>query len=237
MAVLHLPIKPHPRLASAMRWGELSLIPLSNDLAALIAWRTGLDLFPLLAAFLYIYIGLRHLRVWGLQLRWAWSSVGLAGLAGLLLAAPTLIFFVHPLFVGHVQTSPVTPLTVSELNGLFHQVLFQLPVATAIVEELVFRAFLYVELRTLPRTLTLNAALFTLWHVAAGFLAVRGTAFGRNPGLFILAYAGSLASVFVGGLVFAFVRHKTGSFVYSALTHWICDATILIALFATAHIA
>jgi membrane protease YdiL (CAAX protease family) len=53
--------------------------------------------------------------------------------------------------------------------------------------------------------------------------------------LLLLAYGGALASVFVGGIVFALVRHKTGSFVYAALTHWLCDAAIVVALFGTAH--
>lgn len=236
MAVLRARSETRSTLRIALRWGELCLIPLTNDVVAIIAWRTGLDLFPLLAAFLYSYVGMRHLRYLGLQFRWGWSFVGVATLAGLLLAAPTLLFFVHPLFVGHVQSGPVTPLTVSALNGLFHQVLFQIPVATAIIEELVFRGLLYVELATLRRTLLLNAALFTLWHGVAAYLAVRQTAFGGSVGLLVLAYVGSLASVFIGGVVFAYVRHRTGSFVYSALTHWITDATIFIALFATAHV-
>lgn len=236
MAALPLTAERRATLVGALRWGEIFLLAFSNNVVAWIAWRTGLDLYPVLAAFLYSYAGFRLLRYFGLQFRWSWSSVGKAALAGLALAAPTLVFFVHPLFVGHVQSGPVTPMTVSGLNGLLHQVLFQLPVETAIIEELVFRGLLYVRLGSLPRTLLLNAALFTLWHAVAAYPTILHTAFGKSVGLFALAYAGSLASVFVGGLVFAYVRHKTGSFVYSALTHWICDATILSALFATAHI-
>ena len=52
-----------------------------------------------------------------------------------------------------------------------------------------------------------------------------------------VAYIGSLASVFVGGVVFAWVRHITGSFVYSALTHWLSDASIVIVIWVVVHFA
>jgi membrane protease YdiL (CAAX protease family) len=44
------------------------------------------------------------------------------------------------------------------------------------------------------------------------------------------SYIGSLATVFVGGVVFALVRWRTGSFVYSALAHWVVLGLITLAM-------
>jgi membrane protease YdiL (CAAX protease family) len=235
MAVLRQTSAKHERRTQTIRAAELCLVPLSNDLVALITWRYGLDLFPVLAAMLYSYVGMRHLRVLGLEFHWSWQSVRLALMAGLLLAVPSMLIFVHPILVGRVTAGPVTPVTVSAINGLLRTVLIDLPVLTAIIEELVFREFLYFESSSLLRTLVLNSLLFTVWHGVAAFTTVQGTSFGRNPGLLLLSYAGALGSVFVGGVVFAFVRYRTGSFVYSALTHRLTDSTILVALFGVTH--
>lgn len=222
-------------LDRAIRMAEISLVPLTNDLVALITWRYGLDLFPVLAAALYSYVGMRHLRLLGLGFHWSWESIRFALIAGAALAVPSLLFFLHPILVGNVTAGPVRPATVGNVNGLLRAVLINLPVLTAIVEELVFREFLYVELKRLWQTLVANALLFTLWHAVAAWTSVQGTAFGKSPALLLFAYIGALGSVFVAGIVFALVRHRTGSFVYSALTHWLSDATILLALFAAAH--
>jgi len=223
------------QVARAVRIAELCLVPLSNDLVALITWRYSLDLFPLLAAALYSYVGMRHLRLLGLEFHWNWQSVRFAAIAGLLLGIPSLLFLVHPILVGRVTTGSVTPVTVGAVNGLMRAVLINVPVLTVIIEELVFREFLYFETNSLPRTLVLNALLFTGWHGVAALTAVQGTTFGGSPGLLLLAYGSALGSVFVGGMVFAFVRHSTGSFVYSALTHWLTTTAVLFALFAASH--
>lgn len=64
--------------ARVVRLAELAALPLSNNLVALITWRTGLDLYPVLAAALYNYVLARHLRTLGAQFRWRWRSVGFA---------------------------------------------------------------------------------------------------------------------------------------------------------------
>jgi membrane protease YdiL (CAAX protease family) len=235
MAIHHPPPARRIQVARAVRIAELCLVPLSNDVVALITLRYGLDLFPLLAAALYSYVGMRHLRLLGLAFHWSWQSVRFAAIAGALLAIPSLLFLMHPILVGRVTTGPVTPVTVGAVNGLMRGVLISVPVLTVIIEELVFREFLYFETRSLPRTLVVNALLFTVWHGIAALTAVQGTAFGGSLGLLLLSYGSALGSVFVGGIVFAFVRHRTGSFVYSALTHWLTTTAILLALFGAAH--
>jgi membrane protease YdiL (CAAX protease family) len=200
---------------------------------ALITWRTGLDLYPVLAAVLYAYIGIRHLRI--LPFGFVWSRRGLAigAIAGLALAAPPVIFFLHPLGVGGVSYGPIAHMS---LNGLLRYLVIDLLFLTALIEELVFRHWLFVEMKSPIRTILFNAAIFTVWHGVAAFTTVAATHYGRSAGLLLLAYGGALAAVFVGGVVFALVRRMTGSFVYSVLAHWLCDASFVLVIWATAHV-
>lgn len=234
-------VKP-PRLDSSNRWhltrvvwiAELCLIPLSNNVVALILWRTGIDLYPVLAATLYTYIGIRHLRMLPFGFVWKRQSVILGIIAGLVLSLPAIIFFIHPIFVGKISYGPIATLSV---NGILRRLLVDLPFLTAIIEELVFRHWLFFEAKSPGRTVLINASLFTVWHGVAGFIAVAATQFGGSLGLLLLSYVGSLGAVFVGGVIFALVRQKTGSFVYSALAHWISDASIVLIIWGMAQFA
>lgn len=236
MSVVSVSVTKRPNLARAIRIAELVAIPLSNNLVAFITWRTGLALYPLLAAVLYTYVISRHLGSLKAQFQWHWRSVGLATAGGLALALPALLFFIHPVLVSNVQNGPAAAASVSSVNELLRRLLVDLPFMTAIIEELVFRSLLFVGVGGVRRTVLLNAGLFTVWHVVAGFTAVQATALAHAPLMLTLSYVGALASVFVGGIVFALVRIKTGSFLYSALAHWLTDAIIIVALFGTAHL-
>lgn len=221
------------RRARAVWIAELCLIPLSNNVVAFVTWKTGIDLFPVLAAVLYSYIGIRHLRILPFGFVWSRRSLVIGALAGLALSAPAIIFFIHPLFVSNVGYGPIAHMTVS---GVLRYTLMDIPFLTAIIEELVFRHWLFFEAKSPVRTILFNATIFTAWHGVAGFVAVAATQFGGSSGLLALAYIGSLASVFVGGVVFAWVRHTTGSFVYSTLAHWLSDASIVLVIWTMAHI-
>ncbi|HEV8191066.1 MAG TPA: CPBP family intramembrane glutamic endopeptidase [Ktedonobacterales bacterium] len=231
----------HPRILSSNPWhltrlvwiAELSLIPASNNVVALITWRTGLDLYPVLAAALYAYIGVRHLRVLPFGFVWSRHSVAVGAIAGLALALPPMIFFLHPLFVSSVGYGPIANMSI---NGLLRRVMIDLPFLTAIIEELVFRHWLFFEAKSPIRTILFNASIFTAWHGIAAFTAVAATQYGSSAQLLLLSYVGSLGAVFVGGVVFALVRHLTGSFVYSALAHWLTDAGLIVVIWTMAHV-
>ena len=222
------------RLARVVRVGELCLIPLSNNFVALITWRTGLDLYPALAAALYLYIGARYLNARESRFHWSWRNAGIGTLAGLALALPATLFFVHPVVVSTVSYGLLAGLSV---NGLLLRLLIDLPVLTVIFEELVFRYWLYFETMALPRTLLINASLFTTWHGVAAFTAVLATQLGTSARLLVPSYLGALASVFVAGIVFAWVRRRTGSFIYAALAHWWGDAAIILTIWALARLS
>jgi membrane protease YdiL (CAAX protease family) len=221
------------RLTRLVWIAEFVAIPLSNNVVALIAWRSGLDLYPVLAAVLYTYIGIRHLRVLPFGFIWSRRSIVIGAVAGLLLALPPVVFFLHPLFVSTVDYGPIAHMA---MNGLLRHVLMDLPFLTAIIEELVFRHWLFFEAKSPVRTILFNASIFTFWHGVAGFTAVAATQYGSSTGLLIVSYVGALAAVFAGGVVFAWVRHTTGSFVYSALTHWLSDASIVMVIWVMAQL-
>src|SRR5258707_15516315 len=170
----------HVRLARVARVGELCLIPLSNNIVALITWRTGLDLYPALAAALYLYVGVRYLSARGSRFQWSWHNAGIGTVAGLAPALPATLFFVHTVVVSTVSYGLLAGLSV---NGLILRLFIDLTVLTAIIEELVFRYWLYFETLALPRTLLINAALFTTWHVVAAYTAVLATQLGTSSRL------------------------------------------------------
>jgi membrane protease YdiL (CAAX protease family) len=58
-----------------------------------------------------------------------------------------------------------------------------LPFLTAIIEELVFRHWLYFEMKSPVRTILFNATLFTVWYGVAAFTAVAAAPDGDNDGL------------------------------------------------------
>ncbi len=236
MAVTPVAAAKRIDVARVVRMAELTAIPLSNDLVALVTWRTGLDLYPVLAAVLYIYVLARHFKTLGAQFRWSWASVRLGVVAGLGLALPPLIFFVHPILVPHINAGRASGASVALVNNLLRYVLLDVPVLTAIVEELVFRSYLFVTASTTRRTILINAGVFTAWHLVSGFTTVQTTAFGHAPVMLLISYVGALASVFVAGVVFIIVRLKTGSFIYSALAHWLTDAVMIAALWGAAHL-
>jgi membrane protease YdiL (CAAX protease family) len=236
MAVIPVTVTKRVDVARVVRLAELAVIPLTNNLVAFVTWRTGLDLYPVLAALLYIYVTARHFGARGEPFRWSWRSVRLAVVAGLGLGLPPLLFFVHPILVSQLQYGHVSAASVSLVNNLLWRVLVDIPVMTAIVEELVFRSYLFVIASTTRRTILINSGVFLAWHLVAAFTTVQSTAFGHAPILFLTSYLGALAAILVAGVVFIIVRLKTGSFVYSALAHWLTDSVMIVALFGVAHL-
>ena len=240
MAVTPLTVTKRIDVARVVRLAELSVIPLSNNLVALVTWRAGLDLYPVLAAVLYIYVAARYRKTLGTQFHWSWRSARLAVVAGLGLGLPPLLFFAHPILVTHLQYGHASggsvDLARDFVNNLLRRVLLDVPVMTAIVEELVFRSYLFVTASTTRRTILINTGVFTAWHLVSAFTTVQTTAFGHTPAMLLLSYVGALAAVVVAGVVFIIVRLKTGSFVYSALAHWLTDSVMFVALWGVAHL-
>jgi membrane protease YdiL (CAAX protease family) len=151
--------------------------------------------------------------------------VGAAALAGLALSSPALLVF--RLFGGRLNYQPVQRLSPA---ALALRLLFEIPIMTALSEELLFRGYLYPRQPSarLGRRIAGNVALFTAWHLVVALRTAGDTGFGRSRPTLLVSYVGSLVSIAAGGIVFCLVRERTGSTICAAVTHWVADVALTI---------
>lgn len=169
-----------------------------------------------------------------LQLRW--SDLGLSyerryvvrglgwGLAvGLSIGAPVILAAPLVDLLGlQVADARVAGITGPDL-GLRVGARFLL--GTAIVEELVFRGVLYGWLRrrlTPWRAAAASAAGFGLWHVVPTIQTLEKNEL--SAGWWALAVPGAVALTFLGGILLAFLREKTGSLLSPIAAHWLINS-------------
>ncbi len=229
-------LEPSSKRRSPLRWIALAAILLVGNLANALSWRFAVPIdsgvFSIsLAAGLYVAPGLNELRLSrakGRGWRLSWKSLALAIAAGLALALPSIVFFVVAsghggLGYGAIPSLPVPSLLLREL--------VEIPLLTAIIEELVFRQYLWrlFAQKRLITSVLVNAGIFTLWHLVVNARTVMASHLTGSPLLDAGAYIGSLATIFAAGVVFALVRWRTGSFAYSAITHWVLLGAITLA--------
>jgi membrane protease YdiL (CAAX protease family) len=206
---------------------ELFFILLVGNLAALLSW---LFKHPVnsgavnitLALFLYLYVAFKY------RFRFSRGATDLKSLArnlvisvaaGLVITLPPLVFFLFPVLVSNIDYTPIKSLSVA---ALLFRILMEIPFFTAVSEELLFRQYIYTKIKAEQwRGMLLNGLIFTGWHFVVVLRTILDTSFSQNLFLTLLSYLGALISVFIGGLLFVFVRQKTGSFLYSAVTHWL----------------
>ncbi|HEV2460627.1 MAG TPA: CPBP family intramembrane glutamic endopeptidase [Ktedonobacterales bacterium] len=224
------------RARGASQWAELGVLLLAGNLANLVSWRLGYPINSgpvtiVLACALYAYIGpavWRERRYRMHALRRPLRSFVFALGAAAALTAPSLVFLWISATHGGLHYPQIQSLSV---HALLVRVLVEIPLLTALVEELVFRQYLLVRFAssTTLRTLAGNVLIFTLWHLVVTLRTVMDTSYARDPWLLALSYLGALGTIAIGGAVFALVRLRTGSFLWSALSHWATDALLTIA--------
>lgn len=220
-----------------IRWLALTGILLAGNIANALSWRFAVPINT--GAFsVSLALGLYAMPGWG-ELRRSraeassrpprWRSTILAIAAGLGLAAPSVLFFAITAAHGGLGYAAIPDLPA---RSLIMRELVEIPLLTAFLEELVFRQYVFRAFaqKGLIATVLVNAGIFTLWHLVVTARTVLGTNFAASPLLLVGSYIGSLATVFIGGVVFALVRWKTGSFVYSALAHWVVLGLITLAM-------
>jgi membrane protease YdiL (CAAX protease family) len=130
----------------------------------------------------------------------------------------------------------------ADLQGaaLAHASLVRIPIGTALFEEVLFRGVLLAVLlrRTTPsRAAFVSSAVFGLWHVAptAVSLELNGVVASSPEG--IAAIAATVAVTTVAGLVFTWLRQRSGSLVAPVLAHWATNALGLLAAAASRTLA
>jgi membrane protease YdiL (CAAX protease family) len=184
------------------------------------------------------------LLVWSLWVaRLSLSEIGLApgsilgsalfGLVLSLLAAipPVLFIVLAPLYNGGAIEAP----DITERSGswLAYFLLFRQPVGTALFEEVAFRGALYgawLRVGGDRAAFRGTSVTFALWHGVITSKTVIDSGVVDAP----LATAGgvalSLAGLFVGGLIFAYLRWHTRSIAAAVVAHWLIVALMTVAV-------
>jgi uncharacterized protein len=169
----------------------------------------------------------------GLESRGALRGALTGLLVGLGLALPSLVVLYAPPLLGrpvsHASLNSLTP------ESLVWRAFVWMPLDTALPEELAFRGVLLAALvHRFPmiQAVLISAAAFTLWHLVVVTRTVGVTNLADEQLFLALGLAGSFVSVFVGGVIFAVLRLKTGHLSASILAHWSFNALLLVGLYA-----
>ena len=232
--------------------GEASLLSV-----ALLAYSNGLTLYALrrgtqperffrrvnrpflLAMLLYAAWRPGGLRAVGFKREELGKSV-LGGLAlGGALSGPPLLFFFRPFLLDTpLEYGPITRMTRREL---LVDVLLDVPIGIALLEELAHRGLLYSALLKMggERVAIVGSAVgFAGWH----FMVTATSAAESNlssafclprflrPYVQPLAVAGGMLSTGVAGLLFGLLRARTGNLAAPIVAHWLVDGVMIAAL-------
>jgi membrane protease YdiL (CAAX protease family) len=116
------------------------------------------------------------------------------------------------------------------LGEMLYEVLIRISLLTALGEELAFRGVLLGLLlaRYSPlRAAVLSSALFGLWHVLPGIEALETTTATQFASgiMGAISVAGQVVVTGLAGMVFAWLRLRSGSLVAPVLAHWGLNGT------------
>lgn len=107
-------------------------------------------------------------------------------------------------------------------HGLAYQGLVRIPLGTAVFEELAFRGVLIALLMRVASTVTAvatSSALFGLWHILPTLSALRVNDIGGGPAARAAAVGGAVVATGIGGVIFCWLRLRTGSLVAPVVLH------------------
>jgi uncharacterized protein len=180
--------------------------------------------------------------IWARSAGMTWTELGFgpgqpvrSALIGLLTAAiivtPALLFMRFPPVVGAPVTyGPAAALTDS---AVAQRVLLLMPLDTAIPEEIAFRGVLLGALlrrHSAVSAVLLAAVPFTLWHLVIVGRTLGLTNLAEQPLYVLLGFLSALIAVFVGALIFGWLRITTGHIAASMTAHWGFNASLLVGL-------
>jgi membrane protease YdiL (CAAX protease family) len=208
---------------------------LAGNLVSAFAWRRRMPIntgpaYALQAAGMYLFSWPWARREWARPdgaLRVRPQALAVSAFAGLMLSAPALLAFRFSPVRERLRYAPLEELS---RRALLRRVLWEIPILTALSEELLFRGYFDARQGPAPflRRMAVNASLFTAWHFVVALRTVLDTSVRGNPVAVVASYVGSLLSVAAGGAVFCLIRERTRSVVCSAAAHWAVDAALTI---------
>ena len=149
-----------------------------------------------------------------------------------MLPAPVFLLVVFPGLVGDGATD--SRLAAAGLADFLYQAAVRIPLGTALFEELLFRGLLYGALLKASghRAAILGSSVvFGLWHVRPTHELLTETEALSGDVLLGLAIGGGVLATFVGGLLFAWLRYKTGHVIGGVLAHGLINSLSASAVF------
>ena len=108
---------------------------------------------------------------------------------------------------------------------LLYELLLRIPLGTALSEELIFRGGLlgfYQRRHSFWRAALMSSLVFGLWHVLPAIGSVSSNAAGEtlsSAGARAAGVAGTVVATGAAGLVFCWLRKRSGSVLAPAITH------------------
>jgi uncharacterized protein len=159
------------------------------------------------------------------------AAIGLA-VAAVVAAGAVVIVRIGPMVDGPVQYAPFA--TMPAADAIMRAVVW-VPLATVLPEELSFRGVLLALLRRRyadTRAALLSAIPFALWHGLIIVHTVGETSLARNTSGWTLGILAGFVVVALGGLLFAYLRIRTGTLFAPLACHWAFNAAVLIGLYA-----
>jgi membrane protease YdiL (CAAX protease family) len=118
-----------------------------------------------------------------------------------------------------------------------YQALIRIPVGTALWEEIAFRGVLQAALRrVMPRAtaIAVTSCVFGLWHIRPTLQALRANGLASTRGRAVAGVAAAVATTTAGGVVFSWLRERSGSLTAPILLHVATNSGGLIAAVAVA---
>jgi len=118
-----------------------------------------------------------------------------------------------------------------------YQALIRIPVGTALWEEVAFRGVLQAALH---RVMSKNAAIvvtscvFGVWHIRPTLQALRANGLAGTRGRTVAGVTAAVAATTAGGLLFSWLRERSGSLTAPILLHVATNSGGLIAALAAA---
>lgn len=124
--------------------------------------------------------------------------------------------------------------------ALVYQVLVRIPLGTVALEELAFRGVLFAawdrEGSVLAAVLG-SSVVFGLWHIGPTLELLRINQVTLSSAGRSLVVVGAVAATFVGGLLLALLRIRTGGVLGPALAHAAINSLSMVAAFAARGVA
>jgi membrane protease YdiL (CAAX protease family) len=116
-----------------------------------------------------------------------------------------------------------------------YQALIRIPVGTALWEEIAFRGVLQAALRrVMPKAtaIAVTSCVFGVWHIRPTLQALRANGLAGTRGRTVAGVTAAVAATTAGGVLFSWLRERSGSLTAPILLHVATNSGGLIAALA-----